>query len=377
MLEIIFFGSIFAIFYAYFGYGFSLFLIGLIRKEKAKTSLVNPEVSIIIAAHNEEERIRQKLENTLMIDYPRENLQVIVASDASTDKTHNIVRDYSLNGIELVVIPDRKGKENAQKEAISRARGDVFIFTDVATMLEPGGVKQIVSNFSDPSVGSVSSTDRVIGKDGNPAGESFYVKYEMWLRRLESQVNTVVGLSGSFFAVRREICDDFSPDMQSDFRTVLSTVRRGYRSISDPRAIGYYQDIVEGQREFTRKVRTVVRGLTVFFKHLEFLNLFRYGLFSYQLFCHKLLRWLVPFFLCISLVANAGLVRGSLFFSIIFIVQLGFYGIAILGIAGRYFSKLLPVKVPAYFLTVNLSILVAWWRYLTGQRMVTWTPSKR
>ena len=236
----------------------------------------------------------------------------MVASDGSTDATNGIVEAYAERGVELLPVTNRGGKENAQKEAVQVARGEVLVFSDVATRLDPDGLAQIVANFADPAVGCVSSVDRVLGKDGRPGGEGAYVRYEMWLRALESQVHSLVGLSGSFFAARREVCRDFSADMQSDFRTLLNSMRLGLRGVSDPSAVGYYLDVADGRREFDRKVRTVLRGLTVFFRNLEFLNPLRYGFFSYQYFCHKLLRWLVPLFLLFAFATNLALAPGSL-----------------------------------------------------------------
>jgi cellulose synthase/poly-beta-1,6-N-acetylglucosamine synthase-like glycosyltransferase len=317
------------------------------------------------------------MENTIALDYPEQKLQVLVASDGSTDATNDIVKEYAPHGIDLLAFPERRGKENAQKDAVQHATGEIVIFSDVATRLDPHGLKEIVANFADESVGCVSSVDRVIGQDGNPCGEGAYVRYEMWLRRLESQVNSLVGLSGSFFAARREVCADFSGEMQSDFRTVLNSMKLGLRGISDPESIGYYQDISDSKKEFDRKVRTVLRGLTVFFRNLEFLNVFRYGLFSYQYFCHKLLRWLVPLFLFTALAVHTLLSFSSLWYFVFFPFHLAFYAIAI----GGWLAKSPPsngaMKIPMYFLAVNLAILVAWWRFVRGRRMVMWAPSER
>ena len=330
---------------------------------------------MIITAYNEEQRIREKLENSLALEYTKDKLQILVASDGSTDATNEIVHSYAGKGVELLKVVNRGGKENAQKEAVGYARGEVIVFSDVATILEPRGLQEIVANFADPSVGCVSSEDRLIGQDGKPGGEGFYVRYEMWLRRLESEVNSLVGLSGSFFAARREVCQDFSGDVQSDFRTLLSSMKRGLRGVSDPLAIGSYLDIADEKREFDRKVRTVLRGLTVFFKHLEFLNIFTYGLFSYQFFCHKLLRWLVPFFLVAVLACNVVLAMTSLFYLALLIIQLAFYGIAIYGWLTQSLRGVL--KIPMFFLVVNGAIAVAWWQYATGKRIVLWNPSQR
>ena len=374
--ETVFTVSIFMIFYSYIGYPISLYSIGLFRKINVIKNNQYPSVTIIITAYNEESRIRKKIENTLAIIYPKEKLQIVIASDGSTDATNQIAESYNNSGIELFNIKNRAGKENAQKEALKIAIGEVIVFTDVATILQPSSIEKIVSNFADPSVGCVSSEDRLIGRDGKPSGEGFYVRYEMMLRRLESMVNSLVGLSGSFFAARKSVCQDFSGEMQSDFRTLLNCVKMGLRGISDPETTGSYLDVSDSNREFDRKVRTVLRGLTVFFRHIEFLNVFKYGFFSYQYFCHKLLRWLVPLFLIFAFVSNLFLATMSQLYFILFMGQLVFYGIAFLGWKGIWPSWKI-IKIPYYFLTVNASIIIAWSRYLRRQRVVMWNPSER
>lgn len=374
-MQYLFWFSLLAVFFAYFGYPLSLLVLRKMRQREVVRGGEPLAVSLIITAFNEEKRIQEKLENTLALIYPKNKLQVLVASDGSTDATNVIVQSYANKGIELFEVVNRGGKENAQKEAVPHARGEIIIFSDVATILEPNGLQEIVANFADPSVGCVSSEDRLVGQDGKPSGEGFYVKYEMWLRRLESQVNSLVGLSGSFFAARKEVCQDFSGDVQSDFRTLLSSMKLGLRGVCDPKAIGTYLNIADEKKEFSRKVRTVLRGLTVFFKHFEFLNVFRYGLFSYQFFCHKLLRWLVPFFLILALVVNVLLVQGSQIYSYLLVGHIGFYGVAVFGWLTQSFKGVM--KIPMFFLVVNAAIFVAWCQYLTGKRVVLWTPSNR
>ena len=204
-----------------------------------------------------------------------------------------------------------------------------------------------------------------------------YVRYEMWLRRLETKVQSLVGTSGSFIAARKEVCRDFSGEMQSDFRMALNSVKMGLRAVSDPEAIGHYKEIADRKREFDRKVRTVLRGLTVFFRNLEFLNIGKYGFFSYQYVCHKLLRWLVPIFPITIFVTNALLITVDRIYLLSFFVQTIFYGYGIFRINGTSVPQGAIGKIPVYFLTVNASILVAWWKYLTGARIVMWKPSER
>jgi len=377
-LEVIYFLSILGVVFAYFIYPVTIYFVGFYKHNKVLKSTDNFSVTVIISAYNEEKRIFDKIKNTLEADYSKNNLQIIVVSDGSTDKTNDIVINFQKYGVEFLSIPERKGKENAQREALQHARGEIIVFTDVATILEKNAIRRIVSNFADPAIGCVSSEDQVMGKDGKQSGENFYVRYEMWLRRLESRVSSPVGLSGSFFAARRSVCENFSADMDSDFRTLLNTVKRGMRGTCDEEAIGYYSDLSDQRREFERKVRTVLRGLTVFFRNTEFLNIFKYGIFSYQLFCHKLLRWLVPFFLITLFVVNIPLALLSNIYFAFMVGQLLFYGVGVFSLFhDLYSSQRILIKIPVYFVTVNASILVAWFRYLTGQRVLIWTPSER
>ncbi len=377
MLTIIFISSIFLVFWAYFGYPLSLVVLSFLRSQTVLRAQITPSLTLIITVHNEQKRIRDKLENTLAIDYPRDQLQILVASDGSTDATNEIVVEYAGRGVELFEVKNRGGKENAQKEAVAVARGEIIAFSDASTSIAVDGLRSMAANFADPSVGCVSSVDRIVGLDGKPCGEGFYVRYEMWLRGLESQVNSLVGLSGSFFAARREVCADFSAEMQSDFRTVLNSMKLGLRGVSDPAVVGYYPDIADNKKEFDRKVRTVLRGLTVYFRNLEFLNPFRFGLFAYQFFCHKLLRWLVPLFLLLALVTNLLLAGDSGLYLLLLFGQLAFYTVALGGWRQAEAPKWPLLKIPLYFMTVNIAILVAWYRYLSGNRMVMWVPSER
>ena len=344
MLEFIFIFSVFMIFYAYFGYPLVLMVIlagrktkGLLlgggRRKPSSLAVINNEplfVSFIITAYNEEIRIEEKIKNSLVQDYPRDRIEIIVASDCSNDKTDEIVKNYVGKGVKLVRAPERKGKENAQKNAIEASKGDILVFSDVATILKPDGISNIVDNFKDPTIGCVSSEDKFIDKDGNVSGEGAYVRYEMILRKLESEVNTLVGLSGSFFAARREVCKNWAIDLQSDFNTLLNSIKIGLKGISDPKSIGYYKNIVDEKKEFNRKVRTVLRGISVLMRNLFLLNPFKYGLFSWQLFSHKLCRWFVPFFMIFAFFSNAAIMFESIPIFLIFIFQiicysLGFY----------------------------------------------------
>lgn len=376
IVEAIFWASILFIIYSYIGYPLVLMLISIFRRRRVNKGDITPYVSLIITAYNEEGRIREKIENSLNQSYPKDRLEIIVASDCSSDATDEIVASYKSRGVKLVRASERKGKESTQKLAVDAASGEILVFSDVATILTPEGILNIVKNFNDPTVGCVSSVDRFIDPDGKISGEGAYVKYEMFLRALESKVSTLVGLSGSFFAARKEVCRNWAVDLQSDFNTLLNSVRQGLRGISDPDSIGYYKNIKDEKKEFDRKVRTVLRGISVFMKSLALLNPFNYGLFSWQLFSHKLCRWLVPFAMITAFLINSLLAQEYLSYKIIFIIQICFYLIAILGMTTNLFSRNI-LRLPSFFVIVNLSILKAWFLYIRGKRLVTWTPSQR
>jgi len=403
------------IFYAYFGYPLCLLGLSLVRRTNKSTKSDNsklktqnsklPSLSFIITAYNEEKRIREKIENSLQQDYPRDKLEIIIASDCSTDKTDEIAKAYESQGVKLVRSPVRKGKEHAQKLAVEQATGDILVFSDVATIIKPDALTNIVANFTDKTVGCVSSVDKFMNPDGSVSGEGAYVRYEMFLRKLESRVNTLVGLSGSFFAARKEVCQNWADDLQSDFNTLLNSVKIGLHGISDANTVGYYKNLADEKREFDRKVRTVLRGVSVLMRNLSLLNPFQYGLFSWQLLSHKLCRWLVPFFLVLAFIANAALAFSSHFYLGLFILQLVFYAMAglyhfggqshhIVAPPSSFFdptdstdapatiqnSKLKIrnyLKLPYYFVAVNAGILLAWWKFLKGERALFWQPSRR
>jgi hypothetical protein len=336
-------------------------------------------VAAIVTVHNGAGAIREKLANLLDQDYPTDRLEIVVADDGSDDGTDRIVREeFGARGIRLVRLDRRGGKERAQKEAIASCGGEVLVFTDLGTRLDKHGIATIVRSFADPEVGAVSSEDRLLGSDGRAIeGEGGYLGYEMALRRLESTAGSLVGLSGSFFAARREVCADFSDSLASDFRTALCSVRLGLRAVVDEGAIGYYRNVAEGTREFDRKARTVIRGMTVLFAEASLLNPLRYGLFSWQLVSHKLARWIVPFAMIAAFGASAALAPGSRFFALASGVQIAGYLVAIASSRIPATIPLGPVRSLSYLVEVNTAILVAWVRYLGGERIVTWRPSTR
>ena len=372
---------LFAAAYSYFVYPALLWLLCRGRREVPVVDSTLPaewpSMSLIVTAYNEEARIREKIENTLAIDYPRAALEVIVASDCSSDATESIAGQYASHGVRVVRATERLGKENAQLTALREARGEILVFSDVATQIPADALRRLAKYFATPRVGAVSSEDRFVGSDGVVAGEGAYVRYEMWLRRMESRVAGLVGLSGSFFAARKSICELWDILSPSDFNTALNCARAGKRAVTSPDVTGYYKDLADPRKEYQRKVRTVLRGITAIARHPDVLNPFRFGLFAWQVWSHKIMRWLVPYFLVALFAVSLPLASQGGIYLAALVAQLAFYAVALLAhFSGSVRKHALP-KLIYFFVQVNISLADASVRFLSGQRMATWQPSAR
>lgn len=365
------------ILWAYVGYPILLLVASRFIERKVEAKEWFPEVAIVITAHNEEKRIAQKIENTLALDYPQNKLHIIVVSDASTDKTEEIVRGYAHHGVTLKIIPERRGKHYGQGRGVASAPAEFVVLTDATTFLKGDAVKLIVQNYADPTIGCVSGCDDVKEQHDSSVGEGAYVKYEMALRRLESSVSSLIGASGSFFSVRKSMCDEWIDDMSSDFYLPLTCYVKGYRSILDERAIGYYSVLHDPSREFQRKLRTIVHGLEVLFHFKRVLNPFKYGLYSVQLLSHKLCRWLVPFAMIVALVCNIMLMPFGVIYQMIFVLHIATYILAAAAFMYKPVQNLTIFKIPLFFVMVNLSILLAWYKFLRGEKYVVWKATER
>lgn len=378
-MRYLFWISVFGASYSYFVYPAILVALARWRSNAppAAASETKPIVSIIITVHNEAHRIEHKLGNTLALDYPRDRLEIVVASDASNDGTDDIVRRFASRGVRLVRADDRKGKEYAQALAVKAARGEILVFSDVATQIPTDAIGHLVRRFDDPRIGAISSEDRFVSPSGQIVGEGAYVRYEMWLRRLESSVHSLVGLSGSFFAARRSVCQDWNISVPSDFNTALNTVRAGYVAVSAPEVVGVYQDIADSRKEYQRKVRTVIRGIAAVAARTEVLNPLKFGFFSFQVFSHKIMRWLVPWFLVVLFVASATLAQHHWFYQVALMAQAALYVLAVIGLFIPATRVATFVKLPFFFAQVNAAVLHAAISFMTGRRVTVWTPSKR
>jgi glycosyltransferase involved in cell wall biosynthesis len=374
-MEALFFIAAVGALYSYLLYPF---LLSLLPGRVARPAPGNAarDVSLVIAARNEQARIAAKLEDALSAGKGVLR-EIVVVSDGSDDGTDAAVGGYSDRGVRLVRQSPRRGKESAQALGLASTSGEFIVFSDVATRIAPGSFEAIAGRLAEPGVGAISSEDRFEARDGKLSGEGAYVRYEMWLRRLESDRAGLVGLSGSLFAARREVCEDWRTDVPSDFTVALNCARKGLRAVSDSRVVGVYPDLQHGADEFARKRRTVVRGMAALAAAPELLNVGRYGLFAFQVWSHKVMRWLVPWFLLVLLPVSAALADDHGVYALALLAQIAFYGLAAAGWLSPRLRELTVVRIPYYFLQVNAAILFAGLDYLRGRRVVVWEPSRR
>jgi cellulose synthase/poly-beta-1,6-N-acetylglucosamine synthase-like glycosyltransferase len=336
---------------------------------------LTPEVSLIICAYNEERSIGKTLENVLDTDYPADRLQILVASDGSTDRTDQIVTGFASRGVELVACP-RSGKENARAAAVDRSRGEILLFSDANNLWNRGAVRNLVRNFADPRVGCVSGKTVYVDDPDNviASRSGAYWKYEDFTKRQEGALGRLVAVDGPIFAVRRQVFEPVPVEAAADMVVPLRTQERGYLAVYEPEAIGIEEPRREAGEEIRSRVRIVVRGFSNLRVVSRLLNPFCRPQITFFLVSHKLLRWLAPVFLVSFFLLNVFLVPGPVY-SVFFGLQVMFYGSALvgLGLAGRRKNIF---STPYYFCLINYCALVGLFRFLFGGRTPTWEPGR-
>lgn len=370
------------------GYAYALYpvLLNIVARGKAPAPPARdpnewPSITITIPAYNEESAIRATLESILALDYPPARRQILVISDASSDRTDEIVREFASRGVELLRLPRRQGKTAAENEAGRMARGAIIVNTDASVRIRPESLKALVRAFEDPTVGVASGRDVSVGdtRAETGSGESGYVGYEMSVRALETRLGSIVGASGCFYGIRREIHDTRFPEQLSrDFASALMAHEHGFRSVSVDDAICVVPRTTSIRAEYRRKIRTMARGLETLWYKRHLLNPFRHGLFAFMLLSHKLCRWLVYVMLPVSLVAlsiaaSSSRTAAALLGALLLGVAVGAVGM--LWPEGRRAPY--PVALAGFVLASNLAGLMAWRRAMGHQRSATWEPTRR
>ncbi|MBS0377892.1 MAG: glycosyltransferase family 2 protein [Proteobacteria bacterium] len=341
-----------------------------------QTSGALPTVTVIVTAYNEEDCIAAKLENLLGLDYPAERLKVLVVSDGSTDRTEEISARFAPGRVSVLRVEGRRGKTACQNAAAAASTSEVLVFTDATTRLQGPCVRRLVENFGDSHVGCVggrliyvSDVENLTGVNGEA-----YWSYEVRLRVAESLLGSMIGVSGCLYAVRRSTYRAIDPELISDFVIAMKMREQGLRTVLATEAICYESTLACVKDELRMRVRVAVRSLNALIHERRFLNPVRYGVFAWQLWSHKVLRYASPLIWLAALATNLLLARDPLYLALLG-GQCALIGAGVAGFLLQGRSNTLGLfGRPYYFLLTNVASLIATMRYLRGERMVTWQP---
>jgi cellulose synthase/poly-beta-1,6-N-acetylglucosamine synthase-like glycosyltransferase len=377
LVQVVFWLSVAALVYTYLGYPLLLWLMSRLRARRIEAAPFTPFVSIIITAYNEERDLRAKLENTLSLDYPTGKLEILVASDCSSDATDDIAREFAAQGVRLYRQPKREGKTAAQNAAIERVSGEIVVFSDATTLYRPDVLRVMTPNFADKSIGCVAGKLIYVdpGDTSVGSGAKSYWSYETFLKTHESRVCSLIGASGCLYAVRRSAYVPLYPEACSDFIIATKMVEQGLRAVYEPNAICTEETNQRSDKELRMRVRVITQTFTDLWRHRHMMNPRRSGFYAAQLISHKVMRYLVPVFLLLMFAASAYLAPQSQLFAILLVAQSAFYILALLGwLLERLGWRTQVLALPYYFVLANLASVFAAYQFLRGERYASWEP---
>jgi biofilm PGA synthesis N-glycosyltransferase PgaC len=373
MAIVVFWLSGLTVVYTFVGYGILITLLARFVNRPCLRQPITPSVTLIVPAYNEETVIAEKLDNCLQLDYPLGKLETVVVADGSNDRTCEIVSQYASRGVRLLYQPERRGKIAAMNRAVPFTLSEVLIFSDANAMLEPQAIRMLVANLADPKVACVGGEKRIKRAASIQAqGEGAYWRYEAYLKRLDSRINTAIGAIGELFAIRRELYQPMEDDLLiEDFVLTMKLVAQGWRVVYEPGAITWEEASPSLAGEWRRRVRMAAGGFQAIGRLKDMLNPLR-GLAAFQYISHKVLRWLAPFFMIAAFVANLGLLHLP-FYCWTMAAQVIFYTLALLGHGLQGLGvRWWPAQVPFYFCFSNATSLMGFVRYVRKTQPVTW-----
>ena len=383
MLEFLLWGSCFCVLYTYGGYPIITLLLSMLRNNKVKIGDYEPFVSIIISAYNEEKDIEEKIKNTQSLDYPKNKLEIIIASDGSTDRTEDIVKQFAVNNVGASVIlrrvEGRLGKTAAQNSAVRIARGEVVVFSDAASLYDRGAIRALVRNYADPTVGAVSGRYSYLNKKGASVGFAtiLFWNLENFIKSRQTRIKTVTGCCGCIYSVRKDLYTELPPTIISDLVEPLTILKKGYRIVFEPNAQALEETTEKPKDEFMMRVRVIVRGMNGLLYMRALLNPFQYPFVAFQLLSHKVLRWLVPVFCIIIFLTSLLLAATSVVYMSLFILQCLFYLLAFAGfILEKRGFRWKALYLPMYFTIVNAASLVSLFKVFKGENIVVWQTQR-
>ena len=364
-------------FYVYIGYPLLLVALSKVKRcvEIDKRD-IEPKVSLLVSCYNEEKVIRKKIENCLSLDYPNEKLEIIFISDGSEDGTDEIINAYQDQGIHLIRQEGRLGKTSGLNLAIPEANGEVIVFSDANAMYQSDAINKLVRSFHDTTVGYVVGAALYSDGEDNSAAnsENSYWQYEIFIKTLESKLHSVVGGDGAIYAIRRSLYDPLDAKDINDFVNPLQIIAKGYRGVFEPEAICYEETAGDFSKEAKRKERIVNRSFRGLMKVKSVMNPFKVGFFSLEVISHKLLRWLIPFFL---VGMTLGIIilsfQGLLVFQIMQVFGVLFVWLAMVGYLKASSNSMSRVfQFPYYFMMANISSFIGVVQAVKGNIQVTW-----
>ena len=387
-LQYFFWLSIAIVFYTYIGYGIILFILVRIKEKihppsPLKLQAPLADVTLFIAAYNEEKIVEEKMENCHNLNYPKEKLHIVWVTDGTTDATNNKLATYP--EVTILFSPERKGKTAALNRGMQFIKTPYTIFTDANTMLNPEAIREIMTCFSDPKVGCVAGEKRIESKDKDAAaagGEGFYWRYESKLKSLDSRLYSAVGAAGELFAIETDLFKTMPTDtLLDDFILSLEIARQGYKIAYCDRAYAIESGSADMYEEQKRKVRIAAGGLQSIARLKGLLNIFKYGILSFQYISHRVLRWSITpvlLFLLFPLNLTLALTQTSVLYDTMLILQIIFYILAWTGaIMAKKQIKIKILFIPYYFTFMNLNVLKAF-SYLNKHKgKGTWEKAKR
>lgn len=346
-----------------------------------RTDESTPTVSLLIAAYNEADSIDAKLTNSLDLDYPPERLDIVVASDGSTDGTDEIVRERSEPRVTLLSLP-RRGKAAALEAAVAASTGTILVFSDANSVYARDAIRALVRPFADPRVGGVAGNQRyrsAASADGTAEGELAYWNMDRALKEAESRAGSTISATGAIYAIRRNLFTGVPVGVTDDFAVSTAVIEQGYRLVFAPGAIAWETVASTGGTEWGRKVRVMTRGLRGVYERRRLLNPRRHGFYAIQLLSHKLLRRLMSIPLLVMFAVAPTLWRRGRLYQLVTVAQAVVYGLGIVGLAVRKhpLGRHPILSTPGFFLLVNAAALNATWNVIRGRRIDRWEPSRR
>jgi cellulose synthase/poly-beta-1,6-N-acetylglucosamine synthase-like glycosyltransferase len=375
--EILFIISVTLMVYTYAGYPAAVWLLSRLFPRPVRMAEITPKISLIISAYNEERDIARKIENSLALDYPKDRLEIIVASDCSQDRTDEIVSSYARENVILHRLRERLGKTVAQNRAVKISTGEILVFSDATTTYEPDALRKIVRAFADPEVGCVTGSVMYVDRAATSVGRGArsYWDYEFFIKQCESRLGSLIGVCGCLYSVRRSSFVPLDHDMSSDF-VIASEIRlQSLRTIYDPEAMSSEETNKQGRDEFRMRVRIIEQTMSAIYRYREVLSLRRQGMYTFQMISHKVLRYAGPIFLIVAYASNLFLVNKSELYRLTLIGQTLFYLIALLGwCADGMGLKLGLLSFPYYFGLSNLASFAAFLKFLRGEAHIVWDP---